>query len=451
MERKAASGKVTRLKMVRSLTVALGWVLFTRPDLALCAQSAGYELAQKLIPNVVLIRAKRDGKTEDGGFGFIVGERDGLLYIVTANHVVRGSGSPGEADPSPTVLFSLFQGSPYRGKLLQRSSSSADLAVISVESAQLARVVWTRESLSAAHTIDQTPVWFVGREQKWFIPTSPGTVSSITEVKRNEYSGPTIVVQGLQITGGTSGAPLLSVDGIIGMIVSDSSTQEVEAIPIERIEILMKEWMFPWDVMFIPPKQNCDRLAASPYDNDRPTDVPGIDLENIDSANASDACFNPFLAYSTRIPRFAFEMGRAREAGNRLKEAEQGYFQAANAGYAAAQSSLGWLYERQNKEQDAAELYRRAADHGDPMGQTKLGIMLRDEYGGQTQDDGEAVKLFKEAAGRGYPMALSCLAWMYEQGRGGLPKSEAEAQQLYRQAAAKGELYAQRALARLGF
>jgi len=48
----------------------------------------------------------------------------------------------------------------------------------------------------------------------------------------------------------------------------------------------------------------------------------------------------------------------------------------ANRGYAAAQTSLGILYERQKKEEAAAELYHRAADQGDPVAQTNLGTMF---------------------------------------------------------------------------
>jgi S1-C subfamily serine protease len=51
-------------------------------------QAVGRELAEVLRHNVVSIRTER---TDGGqsGFGFIVGEHQGQLYIVTANHVVR--------------------------------------------------------------------------------------------------------------------------------------------------------------------------------------------------------------------------------------------------------------------------------------------------------------------------------------------------------------------------
>jgi TPR repeat protein len=224
----------------------------------------------------------------------------------------------------------------------------------------------------------------------------------------------------------------------------------VEAIPIERIETVVRSWEQPWQLAIIQPKQDCDRFAASPYDLGRPSDVAGVDFASIDGAKAIYACFFPYL-YVDKIPRFAFEMGRALEAAKRLKEAEQSYMPAVRKGYPAAQSALGGLYELQNRVEDAADLYRRSADQGDPVGQTNLGTMFRDEYGGLTKNDVAAVRLYKEAAAKNYPVALSSLGWMYEQGRGGLPASELEAKRLYEQAAAKGDAYAQRALQRLGF
>src|SRR5215813_597892 len=38
------------------------------------------------------------------GFGFVVGEDAGRLYIVTADHVVRGEEGP-DIDKNPTVIF----------------------------------------------------------------------------------------------------------------------------------------------------------------------------------------------------------------------------------------------------------------------------------------------------------------------------------------------------------
>jgi hypothetical protein len=417
-------------------------------------QSGGRELAIRLTPNVVQIRTRWGGRPQKSGFGIIIGERDKFLYVVTANHVVRGN-TPGEFDATPTVYFSRFQGAPYPSELLETSSPAADLAVIRINTTKAPLVTWTREVLSAENTsanaLSATNIWFIGLEQRWFVPPKPGKVSDVREVIRNEYSGSTIIVDGLNITEGTSGAPLLSDDGIVGMIVSVSNTQQVETIPIERIEAIIKGWEQPWQLTIISPKQNCDKLAASPYDIDRPSDVVGVDFGDIDAEKAITACLSTFVKYSEKIPRFIFELARASEAAKRLDAAELGYKAAADKGYAAAESSLGRIYERQNKEGEAAELYRLAGDQGDPVGQTNLGTMLRDGYGGLAKDDIAAVSLFRIAASRDYPPALSALAWMYEQGRGGLSKNETEVERLYRLAAAKGEPYAQRALMRLGF
>jgi len=50
------------------------------------AQSTGHDVAESLKSNVVRIEAKFAEHTENG-FGFIVGERGGSLYIATARRL----------------------------------------------------------------------------------------------------------------------------------------------------------------------------------------------------------------------------------------------------------------------------------------------------------------------------------------------------------------------------
>src|SRR5262249_61789882 len=63
-------------------------------------QAVDDEMALALRQNVV--RIETEWKSD--GFGFIVGERGGFLYIATANHVVRGT-SPDQSGTSPFVSF----------------------------------------------------------------------------------------------------------------------------------------------------------------------------------------------------------------------------------------------------------------------------------------------------------------------------------------------------------
>jgi hypothetical protein len=451
MERETASFQIIRSKCRVFCVIALSGMLWTFAVSSSRADPPGRELATKLIQNVVQIRAKWAGGSRDG-FGFVFGERDGLVYIATANHVVRGGRD--EIDRQPTLVFSRSQGTPYTGKLLETSSRRTDLAVITIEAEKLSGFSWTNEVLAAttSSVLVGSDVWFIGLDRKWFVPVVPGRVSNVNnDVSRIEYSGTVISAGGLNINVGTSGAPLISVDGIVGMIVSDSTRQEAEAVPIERIEANIREWQQPWQLTVIQPKQDCDRQAASPYDLRKPSNVAGVGLDRIDTRKALSECFFPILAFGDKIPRFAFQAGRAYEANDELVLAEKSYSVAAEKGYPAAQSALGALYEGQSRDAAAVDLYRRAADQGDPAGQSSLATMWRDDYGGMGKNDEIAVRLYRDAAGKNYSAALSSLAWMYEQGRVDGQPNEAEARQLYERAAALGDRYATRALQRLDF
>ena len=53
--------------------------------------TSGHDIAQSTKGNVVRIIAEWQNGATHNGFGFIVGERNGQLYVATANHVLRGS------------------------------------------------------------------------------------------------------------------------------------------------------------------------------------------------------------------------------------------------------------------------------------------------------------------------------------------------------------------------
>jgi hypothetical protein len=52
----------------------------------------GEAFALEFRDHVVQIRALGPGGTRQDGFGFVVGENASGVYVVTANHVVRGGG-----------------------------------------------------------------------------------------------------------------------------------------------------------------------------------------------------------------------------------------------------------------------------------------------------------------------------------------------------------------------
>src|SRR5262249_28244930 len=150
------------------------------------------------------------------GFGFIVGERPGLLYIVTARHVLFGKEDAPGAKPTAKVTFYSEQENSYDAKLV-RSDTLHDLALLSVAAPN--GFQWNKHCLASTDALGRgTHVWFVGRNSTWYVPAEPGAITS--EQPGTDYR---VLVERLEVRSGSSGAPLISESGIVGMIQNDSS------------------------------------------------------------------------------------------------------------------------------------------------------------------------------------------------------------------------------------
>src|SRR5262245_17295238 len=106
--------------------IILAAVLFV-PGVAV-AEPTGRDVALKLRQNTVRIEVNL-GEATENGFGFIVGEKDGVLYAFTANHVVEQKDPDG---PPPKVRVELYdhRGDMIDAKLLGTHDVGHDLAVI---------------------------------------------------------------------------------------------------------------------------------------------------------------------------------------------------------------------------------------------------------------------------------------------------------------------------------
>jgi hypothetical protein len=216
----------------------------------------------------------------------------------------------------------------------------------------------------------------------------------------------------------------------------------------------------------------CDHLAASALDNERPTNVAGVELGKIPVIEAARACDEamrrapgearfPFQAARVALARSDYATARALfekagGLGNRLAmyslgllyadgklgttdyaEARQWYERAAARNCVFAMPELAALYENgQGGPKDAAEafrLYRAAATAGDQVSMTKVGNFYESGLGVR-RDYAQAVIWYKKGADRGDAAAMRQLGRLYESGRG-VAKSVAEARQWYARAA----------------
>jgi len=134
-------------------------------------------------------------------------------------------------------------------------------------------------------------------------------------------------------------------------------------------------------------------------------------------------------------------LGAPSQAGERdFTEAAKMYRLAADQGNALAQSTLGVMYAKgSGVPQDyteAVKLFRLAASQANARGQNGLGVMYRNGQG-VSKDFIEAATLFRLAADQGYAAAQNNLGLAYEKGQG-VTQDFAEAMKFYRLAAAKG-------------
>ncbi|MFB9949990.1 tetratricopeptide repeat protein [Rhizobium puerariae] len=216
----------------------------------------------------------------------------------------------------------------------------------------------------------------------------------------------------------------------------------------------------------------CDRLAGSPYDQQRNNQFAPVGMDDIDGS-AVDACR---IAYQTTgNPRFAYQLGRALNKTEQADQAMSAYNVAVQAGYPAAQVNFGMLMGRLGDEQAEFQFYKEAAQSGNVLAAYNLGVAYRDGLGTAAdvskalewfdraaaegddtaafnigtiydeghlvpQDDQTAIAWYDLAAQRGNTDAMINLGLMYESGEG-IQANVRKAAEMYRKAAENGDIF----------
>ena len=183
---------------------------------------------------------------------------------------------------------------------------------------------------------------------------------------------------------------------------------------------------------------DCDRLAAAPFDEEKPPNIVGVKMLKIDPLRAFVACESAIRKYP-QVSRFYFEKGRAAQAGKNYKLAGELYEKASSMGNSSAMNNLGFLYYNglgvtKNFAQ-AKAWFEKGVDLGNTSAMVSLGEMHRMGVGAAV-DYAKARNLFEIAAARGDPMAMNNLGVLYENGHG-VPKDFSEARRLFEMSAAK--------------
>ena len=168
-------------------------------------QTTAVGRAETLKGNVVSISA-----LGEDGFGFITGEWQDELLIVTAAHVVEAARDSGEA--VDIKFFNDYH--EYKGTVIRVLSN--DIALLSVKKPD--NLKWQVFCLGFAREGDDAA--FIGRNSDWYIPVGRNYQGTI-----NHFQGNSIIVDILSVQSGTSGAPLITASGIVGMIVATDGVE----------------------------------------------------------------------------------------------------------------------------------------------------------------------------------------------------------------------------------
>ena len=184
-------------------------------------------------------------------------------------------------------------------------------------------------------------------------------------------------------------------------------------------------------------EEECDRLAANPYDLHKVG--VGVKWSALDAPRAIEACQKAVQLFPDS-PRLQYQYGRALSKWKQYKNSVKWYRLSAEQGYAAGQNALGNRYANGKgipKDATNALKWRRlAANQGYAPAQYNVG---RQHFNGAevSQDHAKAAKWFRLAADQGYIRAQTDLGFLYVKGKG-VPKDFSKAAKWFRLAADQG-------------
>jgi TPR repeat protein len=127
---------------------------------------------------------------------------------------------------------------------------------------------------------------------------------------------------------------------------------------------------------------DCDRYAADPADRDRPAEVPGVALAEINVERAISTCQGA-AQLAPQLARAHYQLGRARQAKGEHEQAAAAYEAAAGLGSSIAALNVGRMYHRgEGVAQDPAKArtyYDQAVAAGEAGAEEALAALNADE------------------------------------------------------------------------
>lgn len=203
----------------RAAGLAAGALLVALPATRAAAQETSFDdgpaLADRLLAGVVRIHAV------EHGFGIVVGADDRFVYLVTALHVIG---------PDAAVTVHGCAGALPQGMAAQRlggTEPAEDLALLRVPR-PADYSVGVRALAPAARVEVRDAAWLLGRDDVCAVLPRSGAVAAPPGAR------PAWRVDMPGVLGGSSGAPVITGRGIVGM-TTDSDNANITALDIALI------------------------------------------------------------------------------------------------------------------------------------------------------------------------------------------------------------------------
>jgi hypothetical protein len=156
--------------------VELACILLLASTVSTLAQTESEALARasKFADQVVrVIPEYTDGRPAPTGFGLVVGERVGKVYIATPQHVAFGKERASLLGPTPGVVFRGERYTTIQARRLEVASPTDDLAVLEVTPPQGLTLPLAPVVLASQLQLGSW-VWNIGIGQNWDTPYRAG-------------------------------------------------------------------------------------------------------------------------------------------------------------------------------------------------------------------------------------------------------------------------------------
>lgn len=257
-------------KKVRVAVVAL---LLLLPLSSLLAKEFSHSFQEKLIDNLVTISVWDKAQSSDVpaalGMGFIVGASGGQYYVVTTLHTFRGM------EDGAVIKVRVHNGSEvleYLAQLMNFSGSdimwakNLDMAYLKFSSER--RLPFEKAVLAANSQLEPgSVVRVVGdynpREQvMWHVSPQTMIVNSVY----SELGRKTIAFGADEVKNGVSGAPLISAEGIVGMVISWDQHHN-NAVVIDELQELIQSTDRVWQLT------TAEQVGAASSENEQPREI----------------------------------------------------------------------------------------------------------------------------------------------------------------------------------